>query len=102
MLTLLSKGIWVVGRPQLEPVEFSMVVQTGTDGYACVVEGSNGIFLPSTGYIDGKNFASDSNVSFSKAVLPSTKPSLLSKQLQRQQMSDVVYSDCSKKDVAPL
>ncbi|PSN63136.1 hypothetical protein BS50DRAFT_648585 [Corynespora cassiicola Philippines] len=45
--------IWVVGRPQLEPVEFSMVVQTGTDGYACVVEGSNGIFVPSTGYIDG-------------------------------------------------
>ncbi|EXK84617.1 hypothetical protein FOQG_11402 [Fusarium oxysporum f. sp. raphani 54005] len=37
---------WGWASPQLEPLEFSLVVQAGEDDFACFVKGSNEVFLP--------------------------------------------------------
>ncbi|KAF5026951.1 hypothetical protein F66182_981 [Fusarium sp. NRRL 66182] len=47
---------FLFGRPNLEPMDFSMVVQDGDDGFAAVVEGSDLLFAPGAppgGYKDG-------------------------------------------------
>ncbi|EMT68868.1 hypothetical protein FOC4_g10004960 [Fusarium odoratissimum] len=37
---------WGWASPQLEPLEFSLVVQAGEDDFACFVKGNNEVFLP--------------------------------------------------------
>ncbi|KAF4951559.1 hypothetical protein FGADI_7334 [Fusarium gaditjirri] len=37
---------WGWASPQLEPMEFSLVVQAGDDSFACFVKGNNEVFLP--------------------------------------------------------
>ncbi|KAH7147579.1 hypothetical protein DER46DRAFT_671308, partial [Fusarium sp. MPI-SDFR-AT-0072] len=37
---------WGWASPQLEPMEFSLVVQAGEDGFACFVKGNNEVILP--------------------------------------------------------
>ncbi|KAH7139969.1 hypothetical protein B0J13DRAFT_478345 [Dactylonectria estremocensis] len=46
---------WVWGSPTLNAFNFSLVVQSGDDGFACYVNGNNQIWLPSdlaSGYTD--------------------------------------------------
>ncbi|KAK7408439.1 hypothetical protein QQX98_009366 [Neonectria punicea] len=46
---------WVWGSPALDPFDFSLVVRSGDDGFACYVRGNNQIWLPSdlaSGYTD--------------------------------------------------
>ncbi|KAH6980842.1 hypothetical protein BKA56DRAFT_632550 [Ilyonectria sp. MPI-CAGE-AT-0026] len=46
---------WVWASPALEPFNFSLVVQSGDDGFACYVHGNNQIWLPpdlASGYTD--------------------------------------------------
>lgn len=47
---------WVWAYPQLEPMEFSLVVWTGDGNSACFVKGNNEVFLPrnvTSGCVDG-------------------------------------------------
>ncbi|KAF5264657.1 hypothetical protein FOXYS1_4556 [Fusarium oxysporum] len=47
---------WVFARPSLQPMNYSLLVQGGEDGYAAVVSGSYNIFdpdAPLSGYLDG-------------------------------------------------
>lgn len=51
-----SLAPFLFGRPNLEPVDFSLVVQGGHDGFAATVEGSDLLFAPGAppqGYKDG-------------------------------------------------
>ncbi|KAL6405068.1 hypothetical protein AUP68_11911 [Ilyonectria robusta] len=46
---------WVWASPALDPFNFSLVVQSGDDGFACYVHGNNQIWLPpdlASGYTD--------------------------------------------------
>ncbi|KAL6917141.1 hypothetical protein FSST1_008636 [Fusarium sambucinum] len=46
---------WSWGSPDLKPVDFSLVVQGGADGFACYVKGNNMIHVPDNvtfGYTD--------------------------------------------------
>ncbi|KAH7166477.1 hypothetical protein EDB81DRAFT_839002 [Dactylonectria macrodidyma] len=46
---------WIWSSPTLSPFNFSLVVQSGDDGFACYVNGNNQIWLPSdlaSGYTD--------------------------------------------------
>ncbi|KAL5590457.1 hypothetical protein FOBRF1_014014 [Fusarium oxysporum] len=42
----IGKDSWGWASPQLEPLEFSLVVQAGEDDFACFVKGNNEVFLP--------------------------------------------------------
>ncbi|KAH7384600.1 hypothetical protein BKA66DRAFT_462501 [Pyrenochaeta sp. MPI-SDFR-AT-0127] len=47
---------WLFARPNLEPVDYSLVLEGGNEGFAAIVEGSYSIWLPETppqGYLDG-------------------------------------------------
>ncbi|KAH9866215.1 hypothetical protein J1614_008781, partial [Plenodomus biglobosus] len=49
-------ALWLFGRPNLEPMEYSLVIKGGNNGSAAVVEGSYAIFElngPPQGYLDG-------------------------------------------------
>lgn len=35
---------WYFGRAQLQPMNVSLVVRSGSDGYACYVQGNEGIY----------------------------------------------------------
>ncbi|KAH8892699.1 hypothetical protein GQ53DRAFT_860750 [Thozetella sp. PMI_491] len=51
--TLLDYWIW--DSPKLDPIDFSLVVRGGDDGFACYVRGNNQIWLPTdlaSGYTD--------------------------------------------------
>ncbi|KAI4681600.1 hypothetical protein J4E81_009960 [Alternaria sp. BMP 2799] len=48
--------LWMFARPELEPMDYSVVVQGGDDGFAAVVRGSYALFDPTAapeGYLDG-------------------------------------------------
>ena len=50
---------WYFGRPQLDPVNASIVTRSGSDGFSCYVQGNEGIYTPPqypTGYVDGKSY----------------------------------------------
>lgn len=50
-----NTAYWVWASPALEPFNFSLVVQSGDDGFACYVHGNNQIWLPpdlASGYTD--------------------------------------------------
>ncbi|KAI4923034.1 uncharacterized protein J4E92_007785 [Alternaria infectoria] len=48
--------LWMFARPELEPMDYSVVVQGGDDAFAAVVRGSYALFDPTAapeGYLDG-------------------------------------------------
>jgi hypothetical protein len=47
---------WIWGTGRLDPINYSLVVQSGNDGFACYTRGNNLIYLPrdlTVGYVDG-------------------------------------------------
>jgi hypothetical protein len=45
------------GTPSIPPIQFSLVMKSGHDGYACYKEGNDFVFMApdaTTGYTDGK------------------------------------------------
>jgi hypothetical protein len=54
---LMWADYWIWGSPTLDPIDYSLVVEEGADGFACFVRGNNIIWLPpdlDSGYTDGK------------------------------------------------
>ncbi|EEU37113.1 uncharacterized protein NECHADRAFT_52281 [Fusarium vanettenii 77-13-4] len=52
---LVPSNHWYWGSQELKPLEFSLVVNEGKDGFACYVKGNNQIYLPqelAPGYTD--------------------------------------------------
>jgi hypothetical protein len=52
---------WIWGTGALDPIDYSLVVKSGDNGFACFVRGNNEIFLPPDlvgGYTDGECFYS--------------------------------------------
>ena len=52
---------WIWGKGSLSPIDYSLVVKGGEDGFACYVKGNNLIYMPSdyvAGYTDGKTMHS--------------------------------------------
>jgi hypothetical protein len=48
---------WTFARPTLQPINFSLLVHGGDDGFAAVVNGSFSLFAPGappSGYVDGE------------------------------------------------
>lgn len=43
---------WYFGRPQLEPMNVSLVTRSGEQGYSCYVHGNEGLYSPPN-YPDG-------------------------------------------------
>ena len=51
---------WYFGRPQLQPMNVSIVVRGGPQGYGCYVKGNEGIFQDPVqlgGYTDRESFS---------------------------------------------
>lgn len=47
---------WTFSRPELDPIDATLVVRGGPDGYACYTKGNTHLFSPSNasaGYLDG-------------------------------------------------
>lgn len=47
---------WIWGKGPLDPIDYSLVVRSGEDGFACYTRGNNLIYMPSdytAGYTDG-------------------------------------------------
>ncbi|PVH69972.1 hypothetical protein DL98DRAFT_621263 [Cadophora sp. DSE1049] len=68
---------WLFARPNFDPVNFTMVLQGGSEGFAALIGGSNNIWapdLPPLGYLDGMDL-------FQPAIREAEKisPFLLSK-----------------------
>ena len=53
---------WTFGRPQLEPINVSIIVRGGADGYACFIKGNEYVFTGLDtlgGYTDGTGLIQD-------------------------------------------